>query len=307
MAEQILGNENLMASLRRIASSGRIANGYILNGPEGSGKKLIAARFAEMIGASPADTVFTEHEKPNLISVDDVRAVNAGIHIRPYDSPYRVYIVDEAEKMNVQAQNALLKTIEEPPSYVVILLLTTNAEAFLETILSRCVLLNVQPLPVSLAEEWLVGKGFSESEARTAAVLSGGALGRAQDMLNSESFREMLGAVTDMLSKARNLSTRDLLAFTSEMAKFKGEQQEALDFIRTWFRDVLLYKTENDTRNLIFRMHIGAVKDMSPNITFEGIERVLREVERAGTRIAANVNPELTFELLALRIREELK
>ena len=307
MAEEILGNENLMASLRRIAASKHIANGYILNGPEGSGKKMIAERFAEMIGASKADIVFTEHEKPNLISVDDIRAVNAGIHIRPYDSPYRVYIIDEAEKMNVQAQNALLKTIEEPPSYVVMILLTTNAESFLETILSRCVLLNVQPLPVGLAEEWLIGRGFSEQEARTAAVLSGGAVGRAREMLESETFREMLKAVTDMLSRAGKLSTAELLSFTSEMAKYKTEQQEALDHIRVWFRDVLVYKTEKDTRDLIFRNYIGAVRDMAAHISFEGIERVLREIERAKARVSANVNPELTFELLTMRIREELK
>ena len=86
--------------------------------------------------------------KPNTISVDDIREQLVGdVQIKPYQSKYKIYIVPDAEKMNVQAQNALLKTIEEPPVYAVILFLTTNASSFLPTILSRCVVLNMKPVP----------------------------------------------------------------------------------------------------------------------------------------------------------------
>ncbi len=96
------------------------------------------------------------HEKPGSIGVDDIRRqINDTIAIRPYSSPYKVYIVDEAEKMTVQAQNALLKTIEEPPSYAVIFLLTTNQDVFLPTILSRCVQIKLK------AVKGFSGKGIS--------------------------------------------------------------------------------------------------------------------------------------------------
>ena len=99
-----------------------------------------------MSGNHP-DLIYVTHEKPASIGVDDVRRqINDTIQVKPYSSAHKIYIVDEAEKMTVQAQNALLKTIEEPPAYAVILLLTTNAEAFLPTILSRCVQLKLKPL-----------------------------------------------------------------------------------------------------------------------------------------------------------------
>ena len=85
------------------------------------------------------------HEEPNSISVDDIRTqVNNDILIKPYSSKYKIYIIPEADKMTVQAQNALLKTIEEPPSYAVIFLLTENAEVLLPTIRSRCVMLKLR-------------------------------------------------------------------------------------------------------------------------------------------------------------------
>ena len=94
------------------------------------------------------DIIYVRHEKPNTISVDDIRTqVNNDIVIKPYSSRYKIYIIDEAEKMNEQAQNALLKTIEEPPAYAILILLTTNAAAFLPTILSRCVTLNIKAVP----------------------------------------------------------------------------------------------------------------------------------------------------------------
>ena len=93
------------------------------------------------------DIIYVQHEKLNIISVDEIRRqVNNSIAIKPYSSERKVYIIDEAEKMNVQAQNALLKTLEEPPAYAVIILLTTNQEALLQTIRSRCVTLTMKPV-----------------------------------------------------------------------------------------------------------------------------------------------------------------
>lgn len=103
------------------------------------------------------DIIEVTHDKPNTIGVDDIREqVVADVQVRPYSSPYKVYIIPDAEKMNQQAQNALLKTIEEPPEYVVILLLTTNSAAFLPTILSRCVMLNMKPASDELVRKYLM-------------------------------------------------------------------------------------------------------------------------------------------------------
>ena len=173
----IVGLEDLKEHLQNAISMDKISHAYIINGEKDSGKMMLAEAFAATLlcerkgkdacmecrscrqaaGRNNPDIIYITHEKPNVISVDDIRRqLNDSVVIRPYAAARKVYIVDEAEKMNPQAQNALLKTIEEPPSYVVILLLTTNADGFLPTILSRCVTLNVKPVSAGKIEKMLM-------------------------------------------------------------------------------------------------------------------------------------------------------
>ena len=154
--KDIIGHEQIIEHLQNAISMDKVTHAYILNGPDRSGKMMLAEAFAmalqcEKGGSEPClachsckqaeshnqpDIIYVKHEKPNTISVDDIRTqVNNDIVVKPYSSRYKIYIIDEAEKMNQQAQNALLKTIEEPPAYAVLLLLTTNADLFLPTIL----------------------------------------------------------------------------------------------------------------------------------------------------------------------------
>ena len=176
----ILGHEQIIEHLQNAVTMDKVSHAYIINGPDKSGKMMLAEAFAQTLecekledvvknAAQPSDVepcmechsckqamtknqpdiIYVRHEKPNTISVDDIRTqVNNDIVIKPYSSRYKIYMIDEAEKMNEQAQNALLKTIEEPPAYAILILLTTNAAAFLPTILSRCVTLNIKAVPM---------------------------------------------------------------------------------------------------------------------------------------------------------------
>ena len=164
----IIGHQQIIEHLQNAISSDKVSHAYILNGPEQSGKMLLANSFAmalqcehhgteacmechsckQALSGNQPDIIYLHHEKPATISVEDIRTqVNNDIAIKPYASPYKIYIINEAEKMTQQAQNALLKTIEEPPAYAVILLLTTNSDSFLPTILSRCIILNLKSVP----------------------------------------------------------------------------------------------------------------------------------------------------------------
>ena len=162
--DHIIGHSDVVEHLKNAMKMDKVSHAYIFNGEKGCGKKTLAREFAKALqcqgegerpcgqcqscrqadGHNQPDIIEVSHDKPNTIGVDDIREQVVGdVQVRPYSSPYKVYIIPEAEKMNQQAQNALLKTIEEPPEYVVILLLTTNAASFLPTILSRCVMLNI--------------------------------------------------------------------------------------------------------------------------------------------------------------------
>ena len=175
--------EHLQNALR----TGAVSHAYILYGEKGSGRRLLAGVFAAALqcetrqknpaltdrcGTCPSciryesdahpDIITVTHEKKSKsdkrtdLSVDDIRRVISDVPIRPYGSPYKVYILPDADKMTPQAQNALLKTLEEPPAYAVLLLLAASLSAFLPTVLSRCVALKISPLPEEQVEQYLV-------------------------------------------------------------------------------------------------------------------------------------------------------
>lgn len=177
--QDIYGQEQIKEHLQNALSTGKVSHAYILNGEKSSGKEFIAKVFAmalqcEEDGKEPCqkchscrqalsgnhpDIIRVIHEKPNTISVDDIRTqVNGDVAIKPYSGKYKVYILSEAEKMTAQAQNALLKTLEEPPEYAVIMLLTSNVNALLPTIVSRCVTLDMKPVPDEVVRRFLCGQ-----------------------------------------------------------------------------------------------------------------------------------------------------
>ena len=154
----IIGHEEIIGHLKNAIESGKISHSYIFTGEPGSGKKLLAGTFAatlqceaggtepcqkcdsckKAMGKNHPDIIMVSHEKPGTITIDEIRdQVINDIDIRPYYSPYKIYIIADADLMTPQAQNALLKTIEEPPEYAVILLLTNNIGGLLPTIQSR--------------------------------------------------------------------------------------------------------------------------------------------------------------------------
>ena len=175
--EEIVGHEQIVTHLKSAMKLGKVSHAYILSGEKGCGKKLLADVFAETLqcekgGTEPCgschscvqaqsgnhpDIIHLMHEKPNSISVDDVRTqIVNDVLIKPYSGKYKIYIVPDAEKMTAAAQNALLKTIEEPPAYAVILLLANNASSLLPTILSRCVMLSLKPVADDKVKQYLM-------------------------------------------------------------------------------------------------------------------------------------------------------
>ena len=163
--KDVVGHKDILKYISSAVENNRVSHAYILNGERGSGKKMLANLFAMTLlcetgdnepcgkchsckqaeSGNHPDIIRVTHEKPNSISVDDIRTqVNNTVDIKPYQGPYKVYIIPQADMMTPQAQNAILKTIEEPPSYAVFLLLTENAETLLPTINSRCVMLKLR-------------------------------------------------------------------------------------------------------------------------------------------------------------------
>lgn len=260
----------------------------------------------QVLSGNHPDLIYVSHEKPGSIGVDDIRTqINDTILVRPYSSYYKIYIVDEAEKMTQQAQNALLKTIEEPPSYAIILLLTTNQEAFLPTILSRCVQLKLKPLKDFVVKSYLTEHlGVPEADADVYAAFARGNLGKAISLASSEEFQLMRQEVMHLLKHLKDADISELLDYIRKLKEDSLDIYECLDFMQLWYRDVLLYKVTKDMNLLVFKDEYRAMNEISKNSGYDGLEKILEAIDKARTRLDANVNMELAMELMLLVMKE---
>ncbi|MDO4268252.1 MAG: DNA polymerase III subunit delta' [Eubacteriales bacterium] len=322
----IIGHDQIKEHFQRAIENNKISHAYILTGEAGMGRKSLANAFAltllcekgkgepcmechacrQVLSGNHPDLIYVTHEKPAAIGVDDIREqINDTIMVRPYSSYYKIYIVDEAEKMTPQAQNALLKTIEEPPSYAIIILLTTNQEAFLPTILSRCVQLKLKPLKDFVVKSYLTeNMHVPETDAEVYAAFARGNLGRAISLASSEDFRLLRQEVLHLLKHIKDTDISELLDYVRKLKEENLDIYECLDFMQLWYRDVLLYKVTRDVNLLVFKDEYRSVNEISKNSGYDGLERILDAIDKAKTRLEANVNTELAMELMLLVMKE---
>ena len=323
---EILGHEQIIEHLQNAIKLQKVSHAYILDGEEGAGKNMLARAFAQTLqcergGTEPCgechsckqamsgnqpDIITVTHEKPASIGVEDIRGQLCGdIQIKPYSSPYKIYIVDEAEKMTVQAQNALLKTIEEPPAYGVIMLLATNADAFLPTILSRCVTLKLRPVKNEIIRPYLMEKyHIPDYQAEVCTAFARGNVGKAERLAQSEQFAELKSHLLHLLRHLRDMEVYELTEAVRSASEYKTEINDYLDLMALWFRDVLLFKATRQIDGLVFAEEINAISAQAQKSSYEGLERILKALGKAKVRLNANVNFELTMELLMLTIKE---
>lgn len=322
----VLGHDQTIAYMQRAITTKKISHAYIINGEKGSGKKMLTDLFVRTLqcqagGTEPCmecqsckqalnrnqpDIIYVLHEKPNTISVEDIREqLNGDIMIRPYSSPYKIYIIDEAEKMTVQAQNALLKTIEEPPVYVLIFLLTTNAGMLLPTIQSRCVRLDLKPVSPELIKKYLMEQlKIPEYRADICTAFAQGNVGKARKLALSENFGEMTEHMLHLVKYISDMEINDILEDLKKINLYKMEIDDYLDLLTVWYRDVLLFKATRDANHIIFSEELISIRENARKSSYEGLECIIKALEKAKIRLNANVNFDMALELLLLTMKE---
>lgn len=326
--KDVVGHKNIIKYIESAVQADAVSHAYILNGERGSGKKLLANLFAMSLqcqdraengeacgkcqsckqakSGNQPDIIRVIHEKPNTISVDDIRTqVNNDIMIKPYSSKYKIYIIPEADLMSVQAQNALLKTIEEPPEYAVIMLLTENAETLLPTIRSRCVMMKLRNIRDQLVKKYLMEQmEIPDYKADVCVAFAQGNMGKAIMLATSEYFNEIKEEVVHLLRNIDEMNVSELMDAIKKCMTYKMEINDYLDMIAIWYRDVLIYKATKNVDRVVFSDQLRHIKQRASKSSYEGIENILDAIEKAKARLKANVNFELTMELLLLTIKE---
>lgn len=324
--KDVIGHKDIIDYVQNAVKSDMVSHAYILNGERGSGKKLLANLFARTLlcensneepcntcksciqaeGENNPDIIIVRHEKPNSISIDEIREqVNNDIFMKPYANKHKVYIIPEADKMTEQAQNAILKTIEEPPSYAVLILLTENVDALLPTIQSRCVMLKLRNIRDALVKQYLMNQlHVPEYQANICAAFAQGNIGKATKLAHSEHFNEIKDEAICLLKRINETEISDVTSCVKNITNYKIDIVDYLDVISIWYRDILIYKATRNIERVVFRDHIDTIEERVMKSSYEGIEVILNAIEIAKTRLKANVNFELVMELLLLTIKE---
>ena len=327
--KNIVGHEEIIQHMKSSIEQNKVGHAYIISGEADSGKKMLARTFAQTLqceagGTDPCeectsckqalsknhpDIITVTHEKDGVLSVDEVREqiVNS-MGIRPYKSKYKIYIVPDAELMNQAAQNALLKTIEEPPEYGIIILLTSNERKLLDTVKSRCIMLSTKPVrELDMLEYLQKNMGLTEDKAHFCIDFANGNMGRAIKLATHDEYAQIVESVVTVMKKISDLDVDDLSYAVEHIESFKLSINDYLDLMAMWYRDILMLKVTGKIDKLLFRNEYAILKKQAETLSYSGVEDKIEAVMRAKTRLAVNANFDVTMELLLLTLKENSK
>ena len=348
----IIGQDQIRDHLQDAVKSGHISHAYILSGPKDAGKHFIANIFASAIlctdrqmdsrgmpepcgscisciqaaaGSNP-DMIYVRRQPDRKgIGVDAIRAMRDDVVTLPYAASHKIYIIEDAETMNAQAQNALLKTIEEPPSYAVIILLADGTDRFLPTVMSRCVTLQMRQVPEERIVWFLTEKlGTGPARAAACANFASGVLGRAVKLAADEQFDTERREAADLLAgigqksyadlaavaaryapvKKKNAGTGDAAAQTAPNATGIGSIAEVCPL---WFRDVLVMKDKEPAIHLIFSDRVSELKRMADALSYEAIGRIWDAITEYRRQIARGTAADQAMLVLLTEIRDQVR
>ncbi len=243
----------------------------------------------------------SDREKRTLL-VDQMRDMEKWLYTAPFEGKYKIGIVRRFEDANEQAQNAFLKTLEEPPSHAILILTAQDAGLLLPTIVSRCQPLTLRPLSIEMVERALVEKwNANESDAQLLARVSGGRLGWAVRALNAphilESRREALDALNALVQEGR----AERITRAEKLSKDSSELPQLLETWQTWWRDILLLASEQSAR-VTNVDYMNALQTHAQQFSIEDIQHALNATRNAARQLGQNVNARLVTEVLALSL-----
>jgi DNA polymerase III subunit delta' len=318
----IIGQGHAVSLVRRAIETGRLPHALLFTGPKGVGRFLTAVILAKALNCQggvqgdccdgcPACAKIAKGIHPDVhlvtpegatLKIDQIRTLAKEVALRPYEGRRKVFILDEAETMTDQAQNALLKTLEEPPGATLLVLIAPEASALLPPIASRCSQIRFAPLPEGTIAARLQEQGCDQGEAHLLASLARGSLGRAQE-LRSSALQELW----DLVEQTTGLSpgkTLPVLELTERVVRQKEMLPLFLEALGAWYRDLMVAKVTCQEALLVYRNHGSALKRQSDRLAPAQLLAMYQTVEQTVDRIGGYANPRLSLEVMFLRLRD---
>ncbi|MTI70846.1 MAG: DNA polymerase III subunit delta' [Firmicutes bacterium] len=320
----IVGHDNIKNNLRNAIRNENVAHGYLFQGAKGIGKKRMALTFAktllcEKLEDNPCDTCpsclkFESKNHPDLIvekpdgnsfKKEQIDNIQRDIRTFPYEGNRKIFILEDIDKMTKEAQNSFLKTLEEPPSYVVIIMTVINSYSLLPTIVSRSQLIKFNQIENSLIENELKNKyNKDEQQSRFIASFSNGIMGKALKLCESEEFKVLREDLIEIIDDLINKEKFRVFTFSDFFEKNKENIDDIMDMMLIWFRDLLFMKELVNEDLIINKDKISILTNECQKIPKDKIHDIIKVVKRTKNDINKKVNFQLAIELMLLKIQE---
>lgn len=308
--ENIIGQEFAKKYLTNSLRKNKINHAYMFEGIDGIGKKKFAGELAKILlnteNVDSSPDYININADGSSIKIAQIRKLQTDIIIKPHKE-YKIYIINEAEKMTVEAQNALLKTLEEPPEYAIMILITSNKERLLDTIKSRCEIIKFLPIPLLDLKRYLIDKGIEEQRAQLLSVFSRGSIEKALELSESADFAIMREDIQSYIQTILDKKIIDILEIPANMDKYKKEIISILDIFVNYFRDMMMLKENVDKSMIINADKIVFIQNMSKKITYSQVSKIIDIIEDTKTKIRSNCNFNISIQVMALNIYEVIK
>ena len=308
--EKIRGQRFAKKYLSNSIKSNMISHAYMFEGPSGVGKNTMARDLAttllEMENLFNSPDYIEITPDGNSIKIAQIRKLQSDILVKPYKS-YKIYVIDEAQKMTVEAQNALLKTLEEPPKYAIIILITNNKESLLDTIKSRCEIIKFTPIPLVEIADYLTQTGVDKNRASLLANFSRGSMQKAIELSESEDFHIMRDEVQKYVETFLTGSMLDIMDIQSSIEKYKDNITNVLDLLVNYFRDIMMVKENVDSSMIINLDRLVFIKNMSTKITYSQLSKIIDIIEETKNKLRSNCNFNISIQVMTLNIYEVIK
>ncbi|MGH4052467.1 MAG: DNA polymerase III subunit delta' [Clostridium sp.] len=310
--ERIIGHSNILNQISQSIKLGKLSHAHLIVGEDGIGKSILAKNIGFIILEKDQDKQYVDliewkvEKNKSTIGVNSIRSLVEEINKKPFEGDKKVIIIYHADKMTVQAQNAFLKTIEEPPKNVTIFLLCENLEVILDTIKSRCQIHKLKSLNANEMEQFLKVNYFdlSKEQVKVIIAFSDGLPGKAQKFIGDDNFKEIRDITLEILLKLSSAKTEELIKYEKRLSNQKESFEEILTAFLSYIRDTIIYKEIEDENLIINIDKLLSIKELANIFSFNKLNGIINIINDTRNNLVRNVNPGLAFEVMLIKMQE---
>ncbi|WP_317312418.1 DNA polymerase III subunit delta' [Clostridium thermobutyricum] len=308
--EEYIGHNKIIDGFKKRAESNTLSHAHLIVGANGIGKSKVADIFSSLIlnkelFKANVDSIEYRPKKAS-IGVDDVREIIEEVNKKPYEGDKKVITIFSGEKLTIQAQNALLKTIEEPPKGVFIIILTTSIEIILETIKSRCQIYKLTPLSNEEIQSYILKKygNIDTIDFSPALSYAGGIPGRLEKFIDDEELQEARKVVLELIREINDKNVESILKYEKKLLKYKDEKEELLGIIEGFIRDIIVYKEVSDKKFIINSDKRKEIEELVNLMSYKKLNSMIDAVKELRKNLESNSNFSINLNIMLMSFLE---